>query len=86
MDNLNRDESPDFTFYDDEGRGRVTKSTTENKFRVGELVYLLRNGQKTGRFQIADIAGPQRYILCLEGGKPFNNGQEVNETDLEKVT
>ncbi|KAI1303463.1 hypothetical protein F5Y03DRAFT_359551 [Xylaria venustula] len=84
MNKPSRDESPDFTFYDDDGRGRITQYTTENAFRLGDWVYLVKNGQKTGPFKIETVPGPKRYTLCLQDGTPVNNGQEVDEKDLEK--
>ncbi|KAK1456149.1 caspase domain-containing protein [Colletotrichum melonis] len=70
MSTPTRGESPDFYICDDdEGRARVVSGNTNNKFRVGDSVYLNVGGGKEGPFVIETVPTAGQYTLCTEDGK-----------------
>ncbi|KAK3389435.1 hypothetical protein B0H63DRAFT_463639 [Podospora didyma] len=75
--------SPDITVGD--GSGRVWVYAKKCKFRVGESVHLrVTGGGLEGPYLIESVPTRGRYTLVLADGRSAKNGQQVNESDLQK--
>ncbi|KAF2819269.1 hypothetical protein CC86DRAFT_472104 [Ophiobolus disseminans] len=82
MTSERRSPSPEFTVDDDGGRPLITSSGQTNKYRPGQVVYLVVSGstQREGPYKIATPAGQGNYTLCFADGSQAKNGAAVDES------
>lgn len=78
-------QSPKFTFSDDDGRAQVTSYVQLSKFRVGDKVYVRHSGggSREGPYVVASVPIAGRYTLSTESGQTIRNSNEIDEKDLE---
>ncbi|KAA6413073.1 MAG: hypothetical protein FRX48_02817 [Lasallia pustulata] len=81
------DQSPKFTFCDDDGRAKIEEYVPTTKFRPGDQAYFCVRGTeiREGPYTVSSVPTVRKYTLSLANGQPVKDGNVVEEEDLERV-
>ncbi|KAH8895993.1 hypothetical protein GQ53DRAFT_640491, partial [Thozetella sp. PMI_491] len=56
----------------------------ESEFSIGDKVYLIKSGTKTGPYKVETVTDSGKFTLCeVETGESINNGDVVEASDLD---
>ncbi|KAI1776944.1 hypothetical protein F4818DRAFT_412367 [Hypoxylon cercidicola] len=79
----------DILYDGDGGRPRVKKPSKQkkSKYRQDQSVYWLVSGgtQREGPYVIESVISQKKYTLCTSDGTSVNNGDEVEDKDLQSA-